>query len=408
MASSVVLCVHAWAGIPDLLYLLVQLTQKMMNEKLQFSSELSCTVLDVKVMDGLGACIDCILVDGRLHEQDTIVVCGLQGPIVTSIRALLTPPPLAEMRVKSGQDLVHHKTVRAAMGVKISAPNLEHAVAGTQLMVVGKRDMHRLEEIKDEVMQDLATILSKQDKSGKGVSVQSSTLGSLEALLQFLEQCKIPVSGINIGPVHKKDVIRAGVMLEHKPEFAIILAFDVPVDKEAQKFADEIGVKIFTADIIYHLFDMATKYMEELKAKRRQESADTAVFPCVLDILPNCIFNVKSPIVLGCRVVEGIAKIGTPLCIPSKEFLYIGRITGIEKTHVPQVEAKKGDEVAVKIETSKGEQQIIYDRHFDHTSQLVSKLTRESIDLLKQNFKDDLTDDDWRLVIKLKKIFDIV
>lgn len=45
------------------------------------------------------------------------------------------------------------------------------------------------------------------------VPLQSSTLGSLEALLTFLNspEVNIPVAGINIGPVHKKDVLRANV-----------------------------------------------------------------------------------------------------------------------------------------------------------------------------------------------------
>ena len=41
-------------------------------------------------------------------------------------------------------------------------------------------------------------------------------------------------------------------------KFAVILAFDVPVSKEAREMADELNVKIFTADIIYHLFDQFT------------------------------------------------------------------------------------------------------------------------------------------------------
>lgn len=43
------------------------------------------------------------------------------------------------------------------------------------------------------------------------------------------------MSGINIGPVHKRDVLRANVMNEKKvPKFAVILAFDVPVSKEVR------------------------------------------------------------------------------------------------------------------------------------------------------------------------------
>jgi hypothetical protein len=62
-------------------------------------------------------------VNGVIHEGATIVVCGLTGPIVTNIRALLTPQPLKELRVKG--DYVHHKSVKAAMGIKIAANGLE-------------------------------------------------------------------------------------------------------------------------------------------------------------------------------------------------------------------------------------------------------------------------------------------
>lgn len=97
--------------------------------------------------------------------------------------------------------------------------------------------------------------------------MQASTLGSLEALLEFLKSpgVKIPVSGIAIGPIHKKDVMRASVMNEkgHK-KYAVILAFDVPVTREARETADASDVRIFTADIIYHLFDQFTAYLKEV------------------------------------------------------------------------------------------------------------------------------------------------
>lgn len=44
-------------------------------------------------------------------------------------------------------------------------------------------------------------------------------------------------------------------MLERAREYAQLLAFDVLIDKDAEQLAEEMGVKIFKADIIYHLFD---------------------------------------------------------------------------------------------------------------------------------------------------------
>lgn len=65
---------------------------------------------------------------------------------------------------------------------------------------------------------------------------------------------------MNIGPVHKKDVQKASAMLEHNVDFACILAFDVPVDREVQLLADREGVRIFNANIIYHLKDSFLNY----------------------------------------------------------------------------------------------------------------------------------------------------
>jgi len=93
---------HTGEGIPDMLNLLIKLTQERMSTQLMYISELECTVLEVKVIEGLGTTLDVVLVNGILREGDKIVVCGLNGPIVTQVRALLTPQPLKEMRIKVG------------------------------------------------------------------------------------------------------------------------------------------------------------------------------------------------------------------------------------------------------------------------------------------------------------------
>ncbi|KUF77769.1 Eukaryotic translation initiation factor 5B [Phytophthora nicotianae] len=390
-------------GVPDLLMMLTRLTQERMAKSLAFVDILQCTVLEVKVIEGLGTTIDTILVNGTLEEGATIVVCTLDGPVVTTIRSLLTPHPMKEIRVKG--EYLHHQKMKAAMGVKICAQGLEKAVAGTQIHVVGPDD--DVDELKDSVMSDLTGILDSVKATRRGVMVQASTLGALEALLEFLRTCDppIPVSCVNIGPVHKKDVMRASVQLEHQPEFATILAFDVKVHSDATELATELGVRIFTADIIYHLFDQFTAYMDNFRMARREEFAEVAVFPCVLKILPNCVFNKKDPIILGVDVEEGILKVGTPLVVPSAGGFLVGKVGSIEREHKEVDRAKKGASVAVRIDN---ESSVMYGRHFDHKNKLVSRLTRQSIDALKENFREDLQKEDWQLVIKLKKVFDII
>jgi len=129
--------------------------------------------------------------------------------------------------------------VKAALGVKIVAPDLEKAIAGSRLLVVGPDDDE--DDLRDEVMSDLNSIETVE----RGVCVQASTLGSLEALLEFLKSSKIPVSGVGIGPVHKRDVMRAATMLEKAKELACILCFDVPIDKDAERMAEEMGIRLF-------------------------------------------------------------------------------------------------------------------------------------------------------------------
>ncbi|XP_015161861.1 eukaryotic translation initiation factor 5B-like [Solanum tuberosum] len=259
-------------------------------------------------------------------------------------------------------------------------------------------------------MEDMRSVMSRIDRSGEGVYVQASTFGSLEALLEFLktDEVRIPVSGIGIGPVHKKDVMKASVMLEKKKEYATILAFDVKVTQEAQELADEAGVKNFIADIIYHLFDQFKAYIDNLKEEKKKEVAEEAVFPCSLKIVPNHVYNKKDPIVVGVDVLEGIARVGTPICIPQREFIDIGQIASIENNHRPVDSAKKGQRVSIKIVGSNCEEiQKMFGRHFEMEDDLVSKVSRRSIDILKANFRNELSIEDWRLVKTLKNLFKI-
>ena len=131
--------------------------QTQFRENLTEKEEFECTVLEVKVIEGLGTTIDVILVNGVLSVGDTIVLSGFNGPIVTTIRALLTPYPMKEMRVKG--EYIHHESIKGAMGIKISAPLLENALPGSELWLAKTED--DIEECKERVESDLANIFSK-------------------------------------------------------------------------------------------------------------------------------------------------------------------------------------------------------------------------------------------------------
>ncbi|KAH0669431.1 hypothetical protein KY285_025462 [Solanum tuberosum] len=212
--------------------------------------------------------------------------------------------------------LASHNLSVHCMGVwAFSSTNgFEHVIASTSLYVVGPDD--DMEDIKEATMEDMKSVMSMIDKSGEGVCVQATTLGSLEALLEFLKTpgVSVLVSGIGIGPAHKNDVIKASVMLEKKKEYATILAFDVKVTQGARELSDELRVKVFMADIIYHLFDQFKSYIDTIKEEKKKEVAEEAVFPCVLKIVPNCVFNKKDPIVLGVDVLEGIFRLLSRRC----------------------------------------------------------------------------------------------
>jgi translation initiation factor 5B len=106
---------------------------------------------------------------------------------------------------------------------------------------------------------------------------------------------------------------------------------------DAEEQAKISGIKIFSADIIYHLFDQFVKYKQVQESERKLVASNDMVYPCVLEILPKCIFNNKNPIILGVDVIEGNLHIGTQLVIHSNSLttnsLYIGKVISIQSNN---------------------------------------------------------------------------
>lgn len=88
---------------------------------------------------GLGTTIDIILRNGVLKEGDLLVLMSNEGSFVATVRALLMPQPLRELRVKNSY--ISHSVVMAAQGVKVTSKGeLEKALPGTSVLVAKKPD----------------------------------------------------------------------------------------------------------------------------------------------------------------------------------------------------------------------------------------------------------------------------
>lgn len=73
--------------------------------------------------------------------------------------------------------------------------------------------------------------------------------------------------------------------------------------------------------------------------------------------------------------------------------------------HKPINVVKKGSpSVAVKIE---GPNQPLYGRQLEEKDTLYSNISRVTIDTLKAHYRDEVSKEDWALMVQLKKVFNI-
>jgi len=168
------------------------------------------------------------------------------------------------------------------------------------------------------------------------------------------------------------------------------------------------------ADIIYHLFDAFTKYNAEILESKRKDAAPAAVWPCRLKII--ACFNKSSPIVLGCDILDGSIRVGTPMCVVRKDdqgvrqVIPLGRVSSLQVSHRPIEIARKKDAaggVAVKIDHAAYDSAKVFGRHFFESDEVYSMISRASIDVLKATFREEVSKEEWALVVQLKRVLSI-
>lgn len=298
-------------GIPELLMVLIGLAQKYLEQELVIETQGNCkgTILEVKEEKGLGVTLNAIIYNGRLKVGDNLIIGGIDKPIVTKVRALLEPAELAEMRDKKSK-FENVKQVSAATGVKISAPNIETAIAGMPIRSCSK-DLD-IEPLKTEVQQEIGEVIT-EDENELGVLIKADTIGGLEALKNLLAEKNIPVSSAGLGDLTKKDLSKLE-LLRDKDEFrGVLLGFNINVPLEIADLIHAKKLKVITKDVIYRTIEEYESYVENLKQETELKKLSKLTRPCKFSILKGYTFRQNNPAIVGIDIEIGQIKTGDPI-----------------------------------------------------------------------------------------------
>ncbi len=370
-------------GIPDLLVMLGGIAQRYLKERLELTPGWGKgTVLEVKEYRGLGTTVDVILYDGEIRRGDTLVIGG-EKTAVTKVRALLTPKPLRELRIE--KDFRTIPSVRAAAGIKISAPGLEGVIAGSPLRAVSnERD---IDQATKEVRSEMSEVELETDH--EGVVLKADTLGSLEALIKTLRDAGIKVRKARVGAVTKSDIAELRSLGE-----PMIFAFGVRIPPEIGKLAEDNSVKIFSSDVIYRLVEEHEKWNKDRKLREEEALLASVSRPARVRALPGYVFRQSKPAVFGVEVMKGIIRPGATLSNKGRD---IGEIREIQSRGENVREAEAGERVALSMAG------VVVGRDVEEGDELDVRVTDKDREVLKK-LKPRLRGDELELLEEMDNV----
>lgn len=331
-------------GLPELMAVLVGLVQSFMKDELTTrGGPAEGTILEVKEEPGLGVTVDTVIYNGRLSVDDQILTAGRAGVISTRVRALLLPKPLDEIRDPRDK-FSRVESVDAAAGVKIAAPGLDQAIAGSPLYAVAESSLQA--ELEKRILDEVEMVKVSTDRVG--VVVKADALGSLEALTTSLEAQRVPVRLANVGDVSRRDVVEAEVVRGKDRYLAAILCFNVRLLPDAEEEVSVSGIPVFSGDIIYHVLEEYTRWVGAQKAAGVKAEMDMLIRPGKIRLLKGFVFHRSDPAIVGVEILEGIVRPKYPLVNSAGK--RVGIILRVQDQGKDVEEAMMGKEVAVSID----------------------------------------------------------
>lgn len=388
---------HTGEGMADLMALIVYISQNWMNKKITYSDNIEGQVMNNYKDKNKGWIIDIILKNGTLNNGDKLIFNGYKGPKVVTIR---------NMFVNNKQD----SFVKATNSVSIMGSNCDDIYIGTQF--------YKFENNIEMYVEQMTSMWTKLKLDNKGIIIMAPTIGAIDAFYKVFKKENIPIKYYLIGELTDKNLnyIKTHLIGEEHLENRVVLYFGELTELQKTKYntmLKQLNIIFMQSDIIYHLLETYMKYRNDRLKERQDNQVSTGqvVFPCELQIYKDHIYmkGGSDNLLFGVKVRKGKLRIGSTLIVlnedtQSDKELVLGTVTSIQKNNEDVNEVKLYDEVCIRLNNPN---QLSYERHFNHKNKIIAILSRDSIDILKRDYRDIMLKEDWMLVIEHMNILGI-
>lgn len=328
-------------GVPELLDLVI-LSADLAELEGDLNTFASGVVIEGYKDDRRGATATLIVKNGTLKSGAFVVAGEAMAPV--RIMEDSTARPIKEAGLSEPVRIVGFTTVPIVGSQFHAVANKKQAEA----MVAEARVASTATESTPRSTLPLIPILIKADVLG--------TLDAIQHELKTFQSDRIEVRVIDatVGNITSADVQSISATKN-----AIIVGFNVKVERAAIDLAERLGVEINTFNIIYELSEWLNSALKE-RTPKRQEEVNTGTIKVLRHFSSQ-----KNTHVLGCRLEEGVVKKGqTARALRREVELGRGTISNLQQLKAAVDEVRDGEfglQIESKVAIAPGDIIEVYD-----------------------------------------------
>jgi translation initiation factor IF-2 len=325
-------------GVTELLDRIL-LESEMMELKASAQQTPRGTVIEAQIEQGRGPTATVIVQTGTLKVGDPFICGHFDGKVKLLIddagKPMKSAGPSTPVRVlgfsglpNAGDEFVVLESDRAAKALSAERQS--------------EQRMQKLATPQRATLENLFASLAEGQKKKLFVVVKGDVQGSLEALVNSLEQIeskKIDLEIVHsaVGPISESDILLATA------SNAIVIGFNVKVESTAAQIAKRENVQIKLFSIIYELIDQVKEAMAGMLDPETRESV-------IGHAEVRKVFELSKGLVAGCAVTDGrIARSARARVNRGRTPIYDGGFATLRRFTDDVKEVRSGLECGIKL-----------------------------------------------------------